>query len=758
MPHFATTQAKVPRQNATSFAPMKGESLQRKCASGGAAGSRGECARTRDSNTDHSAEIPQIVHEVLNSPGKPLDPATRAFMEPRFGHDFGHVRVHTDARAAESARAVHAHAYTVGQDVVFGTNQFAPTTHKGRELLAHELAHTIQQRNAGGASASADRNDIFEGSANAAARSVADGGNVSRSLPACGTSLARSQKDDDEQKRRAAAIAEAEAVAAQITKEQEEDEAEAKAEREERETPVSYRPKTLSLLKPDKTPSKFSPGGFTDEEANKVYKEAEDRMKLGELALTLAERQARRREFWEGNPSYNSADVKKAFDLDLYWDPEQEEFIRQPYVSKYEDLVNADPEAKRLYDSRYWDLTENKPEKKSLIRRILDPPVHFICNHTEPCTGIIEQMHKDKEGGMSDEEALKRGLTRLTLEGAMFALPGKGPSGPIAIGPGRTPSGMPFDTPAFETGAIGASDSNVAPTAQATKPSPAGERAPTPKPMPTTTTGDPAATAPSKPAVTDPTVVPDAPPKTTTPKIVPSPKPKVAPKATVSPKDKPLTPLPSGDPRGTIRATPGGYKTTKTSQPEVIVRRTTGRTPDPAASFDPYQPSKTNVAGEYRFRQFEKGGKSYQQAEGRLGMPDEVQTHRDVTAQRKVSGGTGDDAGHLIGNRFGPPGSAENLGRQNWVANRVGNYHALEDAWAGLRRRGVQIDVQVTDVTRIGEDRPFMRNVQWTETAPDGSVKSYEVDFANTMTPQSRVKSGDSPTSGGGKVIEGGLS
>src|SRR3954462_12520242 len=98
-------------------------------------------------------------------------------------------------------------------------------------------------------------------------------------------------------------------------------------------------------------------------------------------------------------------------------------------------------------------------------------------------------------------------------------------------------------------------------------------------------------------------------------------------------------------------------------------------------------------------------------------MPDEVQTHRDTTAQKKVSKGTGDDAGHLIGDRFGPPGGEENLSRQNWVANRTGNYHALEDAWAALRHEGVEIDVQITDVTRAGADRPYMRNVQWTETA-----------------------------------------
>ena len=93
------------------------------------------------------ATVSPLVQEVLRSPGQPLDPATRAFMEPRFDHDFGHVRMHTDAKAADSARVVCAHAYTMGRNVVFGQNEFAPATHQGRELLAHELAHTIQQRN-----------------------------------------------------------------------------------------------------------------------------------------------------------------------------------------------------------------------------------------------------------------------------------------------------------------------------------------------------------------------------------------------------------------------------------------------------------------------------------------------------------------------------------------------------------------------------------------------------------------------------------
>jgi hypothetical protein len=91
------------------------------------------------------AIAPPIMQDVLRSPGQPLDSATRAFMEPRFGHDFSGVRVHTDAQAAESARSVNALAYTVGSNVVFGAGQYAPGTVAGQRLLAHELTHVVQQ-------------------------------------------------------------------------------------------------------------------------------------------------------------------------------------------------------------------------------------------------------------------------------------------------------------------------------------------------------------------------------------------------------------------------------------------------------------------------------------------------------------------------------------------------------------------------------------------------------------------------------------
>jgi hypothetical protein len=96
-----------------------------------------------DSNI--STPIPPAVHDVLHSPGQPLNPETQAYMETRFGHDFSQVRVHADTKAAESAQSVNALAYTVGRDIAFAAGRYAPSTLTGRELLAHELAHTIQQ-------------------------------------------------------------------------------------------------------------------------------------------------------------------------------------------------------------------------------------------------------------------------------------------------------------------------------------------------------------------------------------------------------------------------------------------------------------------------------------------------------------------------------------------------------------------------------------------------------------------------------------
>jgi hypothetical protein len=136
-----------PSHHGTVHAPL----LQRKCACGGTCS---DCTKDRRlqritaNGATGLGQAPPIVHDVLHSQGRPLDDTTRAYMEPRFGHDFSRVRVHSDDTAARSAAAVNARAYTVGQHIVLGRSAPAPATREGRSLLAHELTHVVQQRNA----------------------------------------------------------------------------------------------------------------------------------------------------------------------------------------------------------------------------------------------------------------------------------------------------------------------------------------------------------------------------------------------------------------------------------------------------------------------------------------------------------------------------------------------------------------------------------------------------------------------------------
>jgi hypothetical protein len=123
MPMVAAAPTQQPRATET------GNPLQRKPASAAS-----------------QTEAPPIVHEVLRSPGQPLDRSTRDFFEQRFSRDFSGVRIHTDSRAARSALAVNALAYTVGRHISFGQGLYNPRTTSGAALLAHELTHVVQQR------------------------------------------------------------------------------------------------------------------------------------------------------------------------------------------------------------------------------------------------------------------------------------------------------------------------------------------------------------------------------------------------------------------------------------------------------------------------------------------------------------------------------------------------------------------------------------------------------------------------------------
>jgi hypothetical protein len=178
--------------------------LQRKCACGKVAGPDGECEeckKKRESGPmlqrksspvaapgQSAAEAPSIVHDVLRSPGQPLDPAARAFMEPRFGYDFSRVRVHTGLRAAKSAEAVNAQAYTVGSNIVFGASQGGAGNVSYQRILAHELAHVVQQggRQPGGSLRVAPANDSAEGAADRSADQVLSAGRAANSMKAEG--------------------------------------------------------------------------------------------------------------------------------------------------------------------------------------------------------------------------------------------------------------------------------------------------------------------------------------------------------------------------------------------------------------------------------------------------------------------------------------------------------------------------------------------------------------------------------------------
>ena len=124
--------------------------VQRQCAACAAGGP--PCSASQEDSVTISRkaagsvgyEVPASVQSVLSSSGSPLSGSTRAFFEPRFGHDLSHVRVHTDAAAHRSAQEVSALAYTVGSHIAFDAGRYAPQSPDGQRLLAHELTHVVQ--------------------------------------------------------------------------------------------------------------------------------------------------------------------------------------------------------------------------------------------------------------------------------------------------------------------------------------------------------------------------------------------------------------------------------------------------------------------------------------------------------------------------------------------------------------------------------------------------------------------------------------
>lgn len=184
--HFAAIEKTSDAADGPSKPATHQALLQRKCACGGSTGPGGECAECRKNRVGlqryavgrAASAIPPVVEESLRSPGQPLDLATRAFMESRFGHDFSQVRVHSDGSAATAARVLEARAFTVGSDIVFAAGLYDPRSEEGRTLLVHELTHVLQQ--ASGAVTRFSTLEItppadpLEQEADAVARSISD--------------------------------------------------------------------------------------------------------------------------------------------------------------------------------------------------------------------------------------------------------------------------------------------------------------------------------------------------------------------------------------------------------------------------------------------------------------------------------------------------------------------------------------------------------------------------------------------------------
>jgi len=153
--HVADQVMRMP--DAARSIPMRADpgAIRRKCACEDSGQPCASCAAEKKDTLMRSAsqaakpdQAPPIVHDVLRSPGQPLDAGARGFFEPRFGRDFANVRIHDDLRAGRSAREVGALAYTVGQHVVVDPARYRAESAEGRRLLAHELTHVIQQNGA----------------------------------------------------------------------------------------------------------------------------------------------------------------------------------------------------------------------------------------------------------------------------------------------------------------------------------------------------------------------------------------------------------------------------------------------------------------------------------------------------------------------------------------------------------------------------------------------------------------------------------
>lgn len=406
---------------------------QRKCSCGGT------CDQCRNEE-DHKSEklqmkpsgtanvkrtaVPAGVHEVLRSPGRPLDRETRAFFEPRFGYDFSRVKIHSDASAVQSVRQLQARAYVVGNDIVFGAGEFDLRQSAGRTLLAHELTHVVQQDGA--------KPSAIAASIPGAIRATRTG------TP----TLARQPKKKEDEaaaiKRRQHTIDHFGALS----------DADLRSEYKRRKQYINtawwkqhFDAKTLDEVVqdrfPDEAPRDWLPDPIglglpkdprlrsedADVEADRTRQRNEKQEALNSSARRLAVMRAQSQPYFDHPDRPTLIKLKLRFEgyrrkiarMGLVWNADTEELELSPaYVAAINEVIKND-EAKEIYEHTEWDL-EQQPEEKGVFGKTMN----FLCENTNPCKSNMEQFHADLESGMSRDDALARGVVRT----GMLAVPG----------------------------------------------------------------------------------------------------------------------------------------------------------------------------------------------------------------------------------------------------------------------------------------------------------------------------------------------
>jgi len=510
---------RMPAPNAQASAPAmcrSAASVERKCECGGTC----SMCQTGEPENEYErlqmkadgpgslapdlVETPPVVHEVLRSQGQPLDPATRAFMEARFGQDFSGVRVHRDTKAAQSAKAVHARAYAVGRDVVFASNQFSPASPEGRRLLAHELAHTVQQRKAGTEHSGLER--ARGGEANRAA-GPAFGGASLPALTRSGVALACQPSDEGPntewidgqialvnqqlqtpllppplkatlllqlrklQMQRARSVPGVRATPAPtdpalrrcvLFGNHTPDPATIDAKLAEVElakvklwtavnTPgaityglVAPQLRALELLKIQLLECAVSVGPRSISYARQAQES------LNRVAVQLGERQAERRKFWDadkhGHDEMTALDLHEETHVIIGgWGKKETNVLRDPMISTIEHELYKNAEARRVYEEAFGEIM-NAPEEESMFHKVV---AGFLCKNLAPCKENMEQIHADLDSGMSLNEVRMRALVRLA---PMLIASETGPGDLVPIGEG--PASIPFGVPVPETGGV----------------------------------------------------------------------------------------------------------------------------------------------------------------------------------------------------------------------------------------------------------------------------------------------------------------